>query len=120
MTRLASIAALTIWAAICTGGADAAILIYAFDTDTSPSAGSPDTSADPNLDATVFADGDGTTAYSKTVGNPTPSVEKAYSEITLASGNYLASTGYYEFSLAAKPGYELNLTQLSFDYDKNR
>jgi len=120
MTRFAhvSIFALVIWAVLCTAGTDASIVTYEFGTGTS--VGSLATTADPNLAASAFADGDGTTSYSTTVGNPVPSVEKSYSEITLATGSYLASNGYYEFSLTANTGYELNLTGLSFDYDKNQ
>jgi len=105
-------------AIFCTDSANATIISYQFGT--GDSTGSPATSFDSNLTASVFSDGDGTTFYSAGSGNVAPSAEKCYSEIALLSSEYWGTNSFFEFTLTANPGYELTLSQLSFDYDKDQ
>jgi hypothetical protein len=106
------------WAAMCQNAPAAIIASYQFGSGTT--LGSPATTVAPLVTASLFADGDGGTSYSSAVGSPAvPSVEKAYPEIALRS-DYLNSNSYFEFTLSATPGFELELSQLSFDYDKNQ
>ena len=104
--------------AMCCSSAPAAI-IASYQFNSGNAAGSAATTADANLIASVFADGDGGTSYSSTIGNPVPSIEKAYLQIALGS-NYLNSNSYFEFTLSAKSGFKLDLSGVSFDYDKNQ
>jgi hypothetical protein len=80
------------------------------------------TDTDLNSTATTLDNGAGISAtdstYHTTVGNPAPSLRTKSSTTTTTESLAVTGDDYYEFTLTPVTGFEVDLTTLTFDYNK--
>lgn len=94
---------------------------YPFGTETPLTTSAASTDTDLNSVASLFSDGDGTLNFATTpvsLGNPIPSVFKAYTAMPLAIN--LSGNSYFSFTITPNAGYKISLTSLVFDIQKDK
>ena len=98
-----------------------AALIAEYQFNSSPAPSSPATVVHADVTASDFIDSDLVLNYNNTVGDPTaPSVFKTYAELsTDTAGNFAPFTEpFYEFTVLADFGMQMDLSSLSFSAQK--
>jgi len=119
MDRKKPLLFLLVLTGICLGQmpSNAAILArYAFTDSTGVS--TDDDAVDATYVTTIFSAGPGLPQSSyPAVGNPTPSRAATPNDTLATEALAFANNDYFEFTVTAQPGYELDLTSLVLDYD---
>lgn len=94
----------------------AVIALYPFDTIASGSSPSLDT--DPNSTASSIFAGAGVSMVSSSTGNPTPSGAMQNANTT-TEAFAISGNDYFEFTITPQSGYQMDLTSLSLQYQRN-